>query len=520
MSVAVGKRPGATSLVQAQSAPAPAATPGKQTLTEQLPAPAATYTVQPGDTLPGIATKLRTTVDALKAANLAQLKSFPTRSGGVVQGFNAGAVLNVPGATASPAAPAAAASPATTTPAPGAAPAASGGIVDSLVSALEGAWESFTGSSSTPATDPAAAPGTGTGTPSPAASAPAGSAPATGAAPAAPTGSASPPLADVSDAQRGQQLSTFSPGEVPKDPTQRPDDAAGAAQKRGQWLSTDQVAAAGTGKSGDAFVASIDEMNAGARFTADQNQMIAAARDFAAAPRPLTPAQEAKAAMDWSKAKLTLDGITLNADLEARVTRFVRFAAWAGLVTGPTPVNSVMRSPADAHLWSVAWMFNVEANTNSPNTLHKASHRQQLVKNVTDRGGTDADGHTWLSPTTVEGLKSRKDDDAALFEYIKTTAAADAAKVKTFPNQAAEGYTTADKRHPNVFPGSKVSNHLTGEAVDMSPPWVFNNKYDPVIDAMAAYFGLSRPLKDSSNPEHWHFERLGTPPGAEEEEAH
>jgi hypothetical protein len=282
-------------------------------------------------------------------------------------------------------------------------------------------------------------------------------------------------------------------------------------------LGTDQVAAAGAGKSGDAFVASIDKMNAGAKFTDDQNKMIAGARDFAAAAKPLSPAQEANAVMDWSNAKLTLDGITLNADLKARVGRFVRFAAWANLVTGPTPVGSVMRSPAEAHLWSVAWMFNVPTNTKSPNTLHTAANRQQLVKNVTDRGGSDTDGHTWLSPTTVEGLKSHKDDDAALYEYIKTAAVADAAKVKTFPNQAAEGYTTADKRHPNVFPGSKVSNHLTGDAVDMSPPWVFNNKYDPLIDAMAAYFGLSRPLKDSSNPEHWHFERLGTPPGAEQE---
>ena len=55
--------------------------------------------------------------------------------------------------------------------------------------------------------------------------------------------------------------------------------------------------------------------------------------------------------------------------------------------------------------------------------VHEASNRQQLVKNVTDRGGSDADGHTWLSPGTFEGLESHEDDDAALFEYIKTAAA-------------------------------------------------------------------------------------------------
>lgn len=50
-------------------------------------------------------------------------------------------------------------------------------------------------------------------------------------------------------------------------------------------------------------------------------------------------------------------------------------------------------------------------------------NRQKLVKTVTDKGGSDMNGSNWLSAATVEGLKSKKDDDAALFEYIKTTAA-------------------------------------------------------------------------------------------------
>jgi hypothetical protein len=67
------------------------------------------------------------------------------------------------------------------------------------------------------------------------------------------------------------------PAKSPRIPRRDRNSAAAAAQKRGQWLGTDQVAAAGAGKSGDAFVASIDKMNASARFTDDQNQMNAAA---------------------------------------------------------------------------------------------------------------------------------------------------------------------------------------------------------------------------------------------------
>jgi hypothetical protein len=37
-----------------------------------------------------------------------------------------------------------------------------------------------------------------------------------------------------------------------------------------------------------------------------------------------------------------------------------------------------------------------------------------------------------------------------------------------------------------------------------------------MIDAIAMYFGLYRPMKDDSiSPEHWHYERLGAPPGKE-----
>src|SRR6185295_17684325 len=192
-----------------------------------------------------------------------------------------------------------------------------------------------------------------------------------------------------------------------------------------------------------------------------------------------------------------------------------------GLVTGRTTAGSVMRSPQAAHKLSVAWMFNLGANKDSGSSLHKADNRQKLVATVTANGGSDSDGNQWLSQATVDGLKAKKDDDAGLLDYIKTTAAPEATKIQVQPAIAAEGYKTSDKRHPNVLGGSSVSNHLLGEAVDLFPPFVFSNKFDPMIDAIAAYFGLWRAVKDnSSSPEHWHYERLGMPPGAEDHDEH
>lgn len=510
------KKPGGDSLVQAQGN-AQAIGVGKRTLTEQLPA-ATTYTVKPGESLTAIAAKLHTTVDALKAANAAKLKTFPSKHG-PVQCFNAGEVITVPGA-----APETAPAPEATAPAPEATPApAQPGMFDNLLDrvsgAVHGAWDRLTGGGAANDGHGEAKAGeaktgeakTGEARPGEGRPADATLAKADGEA-----GDAAP-FGDLTDAQRGAKLSTMQPDELGTvDDLGMSAKGKAAAKKRGQWLTAAEVHAAGKNKSGDAYRASVDALVDKTEFTEDQAQIVAAACEFATAPRPLTPVQEQHAAIDWSKAQITLDGVTLNADLQARIERYVRFLAWANLVTGPTPIGSVMRSPATAHKLSVAWMFNLVKNQSASTSLHHAANRQKLVANVTANGGTDKDGTTWLSEATVEALKAKKDDDDALYDYIKTTAAPEANKVQHQPAVAAEGYKTADKRHPNIAPGTFVSNHLLGEAVDMKPPFIFSNKFDPLIDAIALHFGLWRAVKDdSSSPEHWHYERVGSPPGAE-----
>ncbi|HMG55508.1 MAG TPA: hypothetical protein VK601_18550, partial [Kofleriaceae bacterium] len=379
------------------------------------------------------------------------------------------------------------------------------------------AWNAVTGADAGPAPGGELHPGTATTRTAAPSSATPAAAIGTGAA-----AEATAPMAELSNAQRGDKLSTMRPDELGSiDRFGMSNTGRDAAKQRGQWLSAAEIHTAGGSKSGDKFVDSVDAMIDKHDFTADQDQIITAARAFASAPVPLTPAQDKLAVIDWGKSQLTLDGVSLNDDLKARLVRYVRFLAWAGLVTGPTTIGSVMRSPQAAHKLSVAWMFNLGANTAGGSSLHRADNRHKLVANVTAHGGSDPDGNQWLSDATVEALKAKKDDDPALFDYIKATAAPEANKLQVQSAIAAEGYKTTDKRHPNVLGGASVSNHLLGEAVDMFPPFVFSNKFDPVIDAIAAYFGLWRAVKDnSSSPEHWHYERLGMPPGAEADDHH
>jgi len=379
-------------------------------------------------------------------------------------------------------------------------------------------------------------------------------------------------MADLTNDQRRTRLSTYHTDELGAlgDHGESTTGRAGAV-KRDQWLSVNEIGEAGTGKSGNDFIDSADQLTEKPKFNNDQKAIIAAAKGFAASPKALSAAQEKLAVIPWSTAALTLPGVSFNLDLKARLVAYARFLAWANLVTGPHTLAEVVRSPSEAHLLSVAWMFNLGQNKlGGGNTLHSAENRNKLVASVNTYGGRDQDGNQWLSATTVDALKSKQygavkqdgkampigeatpvgevtkdsattqgaeakqiaepkavaeakqdekatqDDDAALFAYIKSTVAPEANKVKTHGNKAAEGYKDAARRHPNVLKGDFVSNHVYGEAVDLHLSLVFNNMYDPMIDAIAMHFGLWRPVKDDeSSPEHWHYERIDAPPGKE-----
>lgn len=264
---------------------------------------------------------------------------------------------------------------------------------------------------------------------------------------------------------------------------------------------------------GQDFVDAADAEMATKDWTKDQAGLITAAKEFAAAPKTLTGTQQANAAITFSKTEL--DGISLNGELKSRLQRFQQFIAWAGLVSGPTTSASAMRSPKTAHKLSTGWMYST--NNNKSSSLGSASNRKKLAANLIVQSGTDTSGNTWASAATITELKAAGQDDAKL-KALLPKLREDAAKVQVQNNQAAEGFTDAASRMPNVLPGSGVSNHLKGLAVDAFHMWIFANLFDPMIDAIALYFGIYRACKDLTTPEHWHYELLGTPPGPTEGE--
>lgn len=231
-----------------------------------------------------------------------------------------------------------------------------------------------------------------------------------------------------------------------------------------------------------------------------QKALIAKAKEFLSKEPKPSGARAAFAELDVPANMAASPDLSLDGDLIARMKRFTRFAAWAGLIGAKPKVNDGVRSPANAHKLSTRYMFT------SGIGLGGSGNRKVVADWAIAHNGK-ADDQQWIPTDLVAELKAANGDDAVyktvLIDKVKT-------RITQQVDQAAEGYPEGEKRMPNVRP-TGISLHCSGQAMDVSYAWVFSNSYDPMIDLLAAYFGLWRPVKDSkSSPEYWHYEKLGS----------
>ncbi len=197
----------------------------------------------------------------------------------------------------------------------------------------------------------------------------------------------------------------------------------------------------------------------------------------------------------------------LDPELIERMRLFVKFAAWAGLLTAAPSVSSGARSEKQCHQLSVNYQFV------SGRGINDEANRKQVAEWAVENEGRDEDGNTWIPSHLVDELKAEEADDAVyrkvLLEDVKGTFS------RQQTAQAAEGYDRGDSRRMPNLRNTGKSLHAGRDgvagAIDISIPWVFSNRYDPMIDILALYFGLKRPVKDSSSsPEDWHYEKIGS----------
>jgi hypothetical protein len=201
------------------------------------------------------------------------------------------------------------------------------------------------------------------------------------------------------------------------------------------------------------------------------------------------------------------DGVVLDKTLQEQVDKLLQFLIDNHLVTANIKRNEAVRSPKRAHKWSTAWNIR---------------HRNVPLANLqalTD--GKDEDGNLWYDPEWEKDLPTGKDHklnkEGREKLWVKIIANA---KKHWNGALAAEGYALSDSRSkPNVH--KKQSNHVFGNAMDISIPWksgatfqipgdaskktytiIDGKQGDNAANRLIAHFKLSRPVKNEA----WHFQ--------------
>jgi subtilisin family serine protease len=164
----------------------------------------------------------------------------------------------------------------------------------------------------------------------------------------------------------------------------------------------------------------------------------------------------------------------LDPTLLARMTALCDHLVDQKLVTADIVFSSGVRDPAKAHKWSTAYFIRKRGTAKSvPFDAVRALPC-----------GRDLDGNLWFQPGWTD------EDIVKNAERIWSGAL------------AAEGYAKGDPRRLPNTGAVGMSNHLAGNAMDVTIRWVYSSPWDPRAVDVVARHGLARPVAG----EPWHFE--------------
>jgi hypothetical protein len=210
---------------------------------------------------------------------------------------------------------------------------------------------------------------------------------------------------------------------------------------------------------------------------------------------------------------------TVSEDLLSRVDRYHKFLQLQGLSRNPMPPMFGVRDPRIAHELATRWTLNPKSGE-----LASFSKKQELAKQLVEMSGRDATASVeWANTRQVQRLRellrqidsssenagtkeANSDPKRELEQLIEAIMKAHG----TQQTPAAEGYPKGDRRRLPNLRDTETALHVGGEAIDLFLDWSINPT-DPMVDAIAAQFGLQRPIRDAGEAtEPWHYERSET----------
>lgn len=209
----------------------------------------------------------------------------------------------------------------------------------------------------------------------------------------------------------------------------------------------------------------------------------------------------------------------INEELLARVNRYHKFLHLQGLSHNPMPPMFGVRDPRIAHELATRWTLNPKSGE-----LASFGKKQELAKQLVEMSGRDATARVeWANSRQVQQLRellrrmesgsesrSAKEADSDPKRELEQLIEAIMKAQGTQNVPTAEGYGKGDRRRLPNLRNSEMALHIGGEAIDLFLDWTINPT-EPIVDAIAAQFGLQRPILDAGEmAEPWHYERSET----------
>ena len=201
--------------------------------------------------------------------------------------------------------------------------------------------------------------------------------------------------------------------------------------------------------------------------------------------------------------------VSLSPVLVERMRRYHKFLSAAGLFKGDmtSSVGGGVRSAETAHIWCGQWIIAAEAAGSRNGATYLAETKKilkEMYKEQKSKKGDfviDKTGNKWAKK---EHFKEKDGKIIMDWSKIKTFVAGIKGRRTRYKSPANSGYPKGDKRRRPVPPQSpNITNHKSGEAIDINASSGFLNKKDPILDAIALNFGV---VRCGSAPEWWHFE--------------
>jgi hypothetical protein len=203
------------------------------------------------------------------------------------------------------------------------------------------------------------------------------------------------------------------------------------------------------------------------------------------------------------------NGVNLSPVLIERMRKYHKFLSAIGLFKGDmySSKGGGVRSAETAHIWCAQWIIAAEAAGSDNAATYVKKTKEILLEMYQEQKNDkpdyiiDEDKNQWAKK---EHFKEDKEGKVTMdWDKIKAHVATIPGGRDKYTAPAASGYEEDSKRRPVPPKYPLITNHKTGEAIDINYRTGFQVKEDSLLDLIGLNFGV---IRNGGATEWWHYE--------------